>query len=50
MIAHVLMTISRPFLDRRLGKTILGMTLLSILCLAVAHGCHTGGHDLDLEP
>ena len=54
MIASILKTmirpIGKPIFDRRLVKSILGIAIFTIVCLTVAHGCHFGGHDLDLEP
>ena len=54
MNVAILKLFTRPiwdqFLDPRLVKSILGIAIFTIVCLTVAHGCHFGGHDLDLEP
>ncbi|MFO0939113.1 MAG: hypothetical protein U0798_21645 [Gemmataceae bacterium] len=54
MIAVTWRLIAGPFHnavnDRSLLRTICGVVALAVVCFVVAHGCHAGGHDLDLEP
>jgi hypothetical protein len=34
----------------RLGRVAFELALVAAVCLVVAHGCHFGGHDVDVEP
>jgi hypothetical protein len=34
----------------RLARVAFEMVLVAVACLVVAHGCHLGGHDVDVEP
>lgn len=34
----------------RFARAVFGVALFVAVCLVVAHGCHFGGHDVDVEP